>query len=162
MPERNKLLLSKAEMTLKELSEISKDYQEFNRSLFQAKKLFRELHLTYTSDFTKDYATFLKFKNSYTRTAKSKSKDLVYLSKASFSLAEEIKLYTFMKDELEIKTAQLKKEIKSLKSAFDQSKVKKFNNRLTELYLSSGLNIKHLKEDLQDNDFSLEFDPFRL
>lgn len=64
--------------------------------------------------------------------------------------------------ELEIKTAQLKKEIKSLKSAFDQSKVKKFNNRLTELYLSSGLNIKHLKEDLQDNDFSLEFDPFRL
>lgn len=232
------------------------------------------MHLTYTSDFTKDYATFLKFKNSYTRTAKSKSKDLVYLSKASFSLAEEIKLYTFMKDqsanmvnrkerisrllsiissivnahpqytvytqaitsiieeieeekvilsltdytkavkdieqekqkldsqiellrsqateltyevamkkvgllehiftilsreintdrlhELEIKTAQLKKEIKSLKSAFDQSKVKKFNNRLTELYLSSGLNIKHLKEDLQDNDFSLEFDPFRL
>lgn len=262
------------ELAEKELSEISKDYQEFNRSLFQAKKLFRELHLTYTSDFTKDYATFLKFKNSYTRTAKSKSKDLVYLSKASFSLAEEIKLYTFMKDqsanmvnrkerisrllsiissivnahpqytvytqaitsiieeieeekvilsltdytkavkdieqekqkldsqiellrsqateltyevamkkvgllehiftilsreintdrlhELEIKTAQLKKEIKSLKSAFDQSKVKKFNNRLTELYLSSGLNIKHLKEDLQDNDFSLEFDPFRL
>ena len=258
----------------KELSELSKDYQEFNRSLFQAKKLFKELHLTHTGDFTKDYATFLKFKNSYTRTAKSKSKDLVYLSKASFSLAEEIKLYTFMRDqsvnivnrkdrisrllsiitsivnvhpeyaeytkaiesiveeieaekvilsltdytkavkdieqekqkldsqiellrsqatemtyevavkkvgllehifailnrevntdrlhELEVKTAQLKKEIKNLKSAFDQSKVKKFNNRLTELYLSSGLNIKHLKEDLQDDNFSLEFDPFRL
>lgn len=64
--------------------------------------------------------------------------------------------------ELEVKTAQLKKEIKNLKSAFDQSKVKKFNNRLTELYLSSGLNIKHLKEDLQDDNFSLEFDPFRL
>lgn len=258
----------------KELSEISKDYQEFNRSLFQVKKLFKELHLTHTGDFTKDYATFLKFKNSYTRTAKSKSKDLVYLSKASFSLAEEIKLYTFMRDqsvnivnrkdrisrllsiitsivnvhpeyaeytkaiesiveeieaekvilsltdytkavkdieqekqkldsqiellrsqateltyevavkkvgllehiftilnrevntdrlhELEVKTDQLKKEIKNLKSAFDQSKVEKFNNRLTELYLSSGLNIKHLKEDLQDNNFSLEFDPFRL
>lgn len=40
--------------------------------------------------------------------------------------------------------------------------MKKFNNRLTELYLNSGLDIKHLKEDLQDNDFSLEFDPFRL
>lgn len=88
------------ELAEKELSEISKDYQEFNRSLFQAKKLFRELHLTYTSDFTKDYATFLKFKNSYTRTAKSKSKDLVYLSKASFSLAEEIKLcmFEYLKD----------------------------------------------------------------
>lgn len=45
----------------KELSEISKDYQEFNRSLFQVKKLFKELHLTHTGDFTKDYATFLKF-----------------------------------------------------------------------------------------------------
>lgn len=258
----------------KEFSEISKDYQEFSRSLFQAKKLFKELHLTYIGDFTKDYATFLKFKNSYTRTAKSKSKDLVFLSKASFSLSEEIKLYTFMKDqstnmidrkdrinrllsiitsivnahpeyadytqaiesiikeiedekvilsltdytkairdieqekqkldsqiellrsqateltyeaamkkvgllehiftilgrevntdrlhELEIKTAQLKKEIKILKSSFDQSKVKKFNDRLTELYLHSGLSIKHLQEDLRDDSFSLEFDPFRL
>lgn len=258
----------------KEFSEISKDYQEFSRSLFQAKKLFKELHLTYTGDFAKDYATFLKFKNSYTRTAKSKSKDLVFLSKASFSLSEEIKLYTFMKDqstnmvdrkdrinrllsiitsivnahpeyadytqaiesiieeiedekvilsltdytkaikdieqekqkldsqiellrsqateltyeaamkkvgllehiftilgrevntnrlhELEIKTAQLKKEIKILKSSFDQSKVKNFNDRLTDLYLSSGLSIKHLQEDLRDDNFSLEFDPFRL
>lgn len=262
------------ELAEKELSKISKDYQEFTRSLFQVKKLFKELHLAYTGEFTKDYATFLEFRNSYTRTAKSKSKDLVYLSKASFSLAEEIKLYTFMKDqssnmvdrkdrisrllsiltsivnaypeyaeytqaitsiikeiedekvilsltdytkaikdieqekqkldfqiellrsqateltyeaamkkvgllehiftilsreintdrlhELEVETNQLKKDIKNLKSNFDQSKVKKFNNRLTELYLSSELNIKHLKEDLQENKFSLEFDPFRL
>lgn len=64
--------------------------------------------------------------------------------------------------ELEIKTAQLKKEIKILKSSFDQSKVKKFNDRLTELYLHSGLSIKHLQEDLRDDSFSLEFDPFRL
>lgn len=258
----------------KELSEISKDYQEFTRSLSQAKKSFKDLHLTYTGDLQKDYDTFLKFKNSYVRTAKSKSKDLVFLSKASFSLAEEIKLYTFMKNqsvnmanrkerigrllsiitsvinnhpeyaeytqaitaiikeieeekvilsltdytkaikdieqekqkldsqiellhsqateltyevamkkvgllehifallshevntdrllELQAKTTQLKKEIKNLESSFDQSKIKKFNDRLTELYLSSGLNIKHLKEDLEDNDFSLEFDPFKL
>lgn len=64
--------------------------------------------------------------------------------------------------ELEIKTVQLKKEIKILKSFFNQSKVKNFNVRLTELYLSTGLSIKHLQEDLQDNSFSLEFDPFRL
>ena len=64
--------------------------------------------------------------------------------------------------ELEIKTVQLKKEIKILKSSFNQSKVKNFNVRLTELYLSTGLSIKHLQEDLQDNSFSLEFDPFRL
>ena len=40
--------------------------------------------------------------------------------------------------------------------------MKNFNVRLTELYLSTGLSIKHLQEDLQDNSFSLEFDPFRL
>lgn len=266
-----KIQLESAE---KELSEISKDYQEYSRSLFQAKKLFKELQLEYTGDFTKDNETFLRFKDSYTRTAKSKSRDLVYLSKASFSLAEEIKLYTFMKNqstnmidrkdrisrllsiitsivdahpeytdytqaiasivkeienekvilsltdytkaikdieqekqkldlqieslrshateltyevamkkvgllehiftilgrevntdrlhELEITTTQLKREIKNLKSAFDQSKISKFNNRLTELYLSSRLSIKHLREDLQDTEFSLEFDPFRL
>ena len=64
--------------------------------------------------------------------------------------------------ELEIKTVQLKKEIKILKSSFNQSKVKNFNVCLTELYLSTGLSIEHLQEDLQDNSFSLEFDPFRL
>lgn len=39
----------------REYSEISKDYQEFTRSLFQVKKLFKELQLTYTGDFKKDY-----------------------------------------------------------------------------------------------------------
>lgn len=83
----------------KELSDLAKDYQEYNRSIFQAKKLFGELHLSYTGVYSKDYKTFIDFKTSYTRAAKAKSKDLVYLTKASFSLAEEIKLYSFLKDQ---------------------------------------------------------------
>jgi len=262
------------EQTEKELSELSKDYQEYNRSIFQAKKLFKELQLPYSGDFVKDTKTFSDFKGSYTRTAKAKSKDLVYLSKASFSLAEEIKLYTFMKNQsvnmierkertkrllsilnsvvnespeyeeythsiaaiieeigdeniilsltdytkaikdieaekskldsqidqlrsqaseltyedamkkvgllehiftiickgfdaerfhhLESEATQLKGEIKTLKSAFNQSKIKKFNENLTSLYLNSGLDIKHLNEDIQENGFSLEFEPFKL
>ena len=262
------------EQAEKELSELAKDYQEYNRSIFQAKKLFNELHLTYTGDFVKDNKTFSDFKTSYIRTAKAKSKDLVYLTKASFSLAEEIKLYTFMRDQsinmvdrkertkrllaiissivqehpeykeytqsietivkeigdeniilsltdytkaikdiktekdkldsqieqlrnqasdltyeaamkkvgllehifsiisrefnvehfqnLENEAARLKSEIKFLKSSFNQDRIKKFNENLTNLYLKSGLDIKHLNEDLQDNEFSLEFDPFKL
>ena len=258
----------------KELSELEKDYQEYTRSVYQAKMLFKELQLSFTGDFSKDSETFSSFKSTYTRTAKSKSKDLVYLTKASFSLAEEIKLYTFMKNQsanmierkertkrllstlkavvsetpeydeytksiettieeigkeriilsltdyskaikdieaekekldnqieylrgqasdltyeeamkkvgllehifsiigkgfdadrfrqLEDQTTQLKRDIKSLKSSFSQSKIHKFNENLTEIYLKSGLDIKHLKEDLQDVGFSLEFDPFRL
>jgi len=262
------------EQAEKELSELAKDYQEYNRSIFQAKKLFNELHLTYTGDFVKDSKTFSDFKTSYIRTTKTKSKDLVYLTKASFSLAEEIKLYSFMRDQsinmvdrkertkrllsiissivqehpeykeytqsietivkeigdeniilsltdytkaikdieseknkldgqieqlrnqasdltyeaamkkvgllehifsiisrefdvehfqsLKTEATRLKSEIKILKSSFNQSKIKKFNENLTNLYLKSGLDIKHLNEDLQDNEFSLEFDPFKL
>lgn len=262
------------EQAEKELSELVKDYQEYNRSIFQAKKLFEDLQLPYTGDFVKDNKTFSDFKTAYIRVAKSNSKDLVYLTKASFSLAEEIKLYTFMKSQsinmidrkertkrllsilssvineypeyerytksietiikeigdeniilsltdytkaikdieiekrkidnqinqlrnqaseltyegamkkvgllehifliisrgfdvehfqhLESEAAQLKKEIKELKSSFNQDKIKKFNKNLTDLYLNSGLDIKHLSEDLQENEFSLEFDPFKL
>lgn len=258
----------------KELTELTKDYNEYTRSIFEAKKLFRELQLPYSGDFSKDHKTFLNFRDSYSRSAKSKSKDLVYLSKASFSLAEEIKLYTFMKNQsmnmvdrkdrierllsildsivgtnpeyaeytngivsliqeiedekvilsltdytkaikdieeeksklddqieqlrgqavgityevaikkiglleriftilgreidtdricdLEKESAQLKKDIKDLKSSFNQSNIKKFNEKLTALYLNSGLKVKHLKEDLEKENFALEFDPFKL
>lgn len=257
-----------------ELSELGKEYQEYVRSVYQVKKLFNELHLNYTGDFSKDKKTFDDFKIAFTRKAKSNSKDLVYLSKASFSLAEEIKLYSFMKDQsknmidrkerikrllgiidsvvgthpeyseytqaissvveeiesenvilaltdynkairnienekqkldqqieklrsqaseltyetamkkvgllehvfavlarevdpvrihgLEAESNQLKKEIKELKSNFNQSKIRKFNEELSTLYLKSGLKIKHLTEDTQDSNFALEFDPFRL
>lgn len=90
--EATQLVKDNAIREVRQLYLVDKHDQEFNRSLFQAKKLFRELHLTYTSDFTKDYATFLKFKNSYTRTAKSKSKDLV----SSLYLAVKLILTDFM------------------------------------------------------------------
>lgn len=80
----------------KHLDELSEDYQEYQRSMQQLKKLFDELQLIYTGDYKKDHTTYLEFRTSFTRKAKSQSKDLVYLSKASFSLAEEIKLYSFM------------------------------------------------------------------
>ena len=262
------------EQVLKELDELADEYQEYHRSVFRVKKLFQELNLHYTDDFKKDKATFDAFKQSYTRKARAASKDLVYLSKASFSLSEEIKLYTFMRDQsqnmadrkerikrllsilntvasespayveytqtittlvkeiedenvilsltdynksikgiqkekekldhqIEILRAQasqltyedamkkvgllehifhilsrefdvakhsrlqseetaLKQEIKVLRAAFDKSKITKFNQNLSERYLSSGLTVKHLNEDRNDKDFALSFDPFKL
>lgn len=258
----------------KELDELSKDYQEYQRSLQQLRRLFDELQLQYSGDYKKDHATYLEFRTNFTRKAKSQSKDLVYLSKASFSLAEEIKLYSFMhaqsqnmidrKDRIERllailnsiveqepdyeqytniisetineireenvilsltdyqkaireiqsekekidaqvrsvkgqaseisyedamkklgvlehvfavlskdidapkiqslqrETAQLKNEIKALKSAFNKKEIDAFNSHLTKLYLESGLNVKHLIEDTQDPGFALEFEPFKL
>ena len=258
----------------KELDELSKDYQEYESSLLKIKKLFGELQLKYTGNFKKDWETFINFRTSYIREEKTKSKDLVYLSRASFSLAEEIKLYSFMhsqsknmverkerikrllailnsiveenpeyleytdfilktvkeienekvilsltdyqkairgiKDEkekidrhlkllkgqaseiqyedaikkigliehlfsildrnvdnarlgfLRRETLKLKQEIKQLKSSFDKKEINAFNNRLTELYLKSNLEVKHLIEDCCDTEFTLEFEPFRL
>ncbi|AIQ46477.1 hypothetical protein R70723_11815 [Paenibacillus sp. FSL R7-0273] len=258
----------------KELDKLSKDYQEYQRSLQQLKKLFDELQLNHTGEYKKDHSTYLEFRTSFTRKAKSQSKDLVYLSKASFSLAEEIKLYSFMNaqsknmierkgrierllailtsiveeepeyeqytnnilntikeigqenvilsltdyqkaireikaekekidaqvriakgqaseisyedamkkigvlehvfavlskdidapkiEALQRETAQLKNEIKVLKSSFNKKEIDAFNSRLTKLYLESGLKVKHLNEDTQDPGFALEFEPFKL
>lgn len=262
------------EIKSKELESLSSNYSEYNRNRIQQEKLFKELQLDYTGKYSVDYKIFCDFRDSYVRRAKSNSKDLVYLSQASFSLAEEIKLYSFMKnqstnmidrkerikrllsilnsvvddvpdyadyvhfiketiekldednvilsltdynkvikkieqekkkldyqidilkassaelsyedamkkvgllehvfkvlqeevdivkyDSLFHEVEKLKKEIKDLKSAFNQKKIDEFNNRLSEVYLQSGLNIQHLQEDLHEDGFALEFDPFRL
>lgn len=258
----------------KELDKLSSSYQEYSRSKLQQKKIFKELQLEYTGKYAADYTTFCKFRNSYLRKAKSNSKDLVYLSQSSFSLAEEIKIYNFMKNQssnmvdrkervkrllsimsdivsddpdyeeytkfikdtietldeenvilsltdynkaikqiekekrkldnqieflkasseklsyedamkkvgllehifvilqeevdieryndLSQEVENLKKEIKELKSSFDQKKINDFNKRLTEVYLESGLEIQHLQDDIKEEGFALEFDPFRL
>lgn len=258
----------------KELERLSSNYQEYNRSKIRQEKIFGELHLNYTGKYNTDYETFCDFKKSYVRKVKSRSKDLVYLSQSSFSLAEEIKLFSFMKNQsnnmierkerikrllsilneivndepeysnyikfiketterldqeniilsltdynsaikriqkekekldyqidvlkasseelsyeeamkkvgllehifsvlqeeadlvkyqtLSAEIEKLKREIKELKSSFDQKKINVFNKRLTEVYLQSGLDIQHLKDDLLEEDFALEFDPFRL
>lgn len=268
--EKEILLESKS----KELEKMSANYQEYTRSQVQQEKLFRELHLNYTGKYKLDYKTFCDFRNSYVRKAKSTSKDLVYLTKASFSLAEEIKLYGFMKnqsvnmisrkerikrllsilnsivddnpdyyeyiqfikettekldeenvilsltdynkaikdiesekkkidcqidvlkassaeisyeeamkkvgllehifkvlqeevdvakyDSLSQEVEDLKKKIKELKSSYNQKKIDNFNKRLSEIYLQSDLEIQHIQDDVQEEGFALEFDPFRL
>ena len=70
----------------------------------------------------------------------------------------DIVKYGALRDEI----AQLKKEIKELKVSFDRKEIITFNNNITNLYLNSDLNIKHLDEDRQSTDFSLEFMPFKL
>lgn len=258
----------------KELEKLSLSYQEYSRSKVQQQKIFKELQLDYTGKYSTDYKTFCDFRSSYVRKAKANSKDLVYLSQSSFSLAEEMKIYNFMKNQssnmvdrkerikrllsimteivgdepdyeeytrfikdtietldeenvilsltdyskaikdiekekkkldyqIELLKASseklsyedamkkvgllehlfvvlqeevdfvkyhdlsqevegLKKEIKELKSSFNQKKINDFNKRLTEIYLESGLEIQHLQDDIREEGFALEFDPFRL
>ena len=101
-----------------ELEKISMDYQEYHRIRIQQQKIFKELQLPYTGKYSKDYKCFCDFKNTYTREAKQKEKDLVYLSQASFSLSEEIKLYQFMKNQ-SINMVERKERIKRLLTILD-------------------------------------------
>lgn len=256
------------------LKSLQLDYQDYTRMLTQQKNLFNDLQLRYTGNIQKDYETFSNFKDSFIRKKNNESKDIVYLSKASFALSEEIKLYSFMQNqsdkmkerkerskrllsmlmsivstnpeyseyidiieksiveidnenvilsltdyqkaiktvqaekkrvdehinrlkgeateltyeaavkkvgllehifsvltttvnveeisELETKSKSLRNEIKDLRNSFDKKAIDNFNKQLTELYLNNKLDIKHVIEDLKEEDFSLEFDPFRL
>lgn len=76
------------------------------------------------------------------------------------TLSENVDVVRY--DALVKEISSLKNEIKTLRNAFDQKKINKFNKRLTEVYLENKLDIKHLKEDLEEINFSIEFDPFRL
>ena len=82
-----------------EYSKLTKDYLEYSNAISKIKKLFNELQLPYKGSFDNDFTTFVNFKDGYIRESNKQSKDLIYLSKASYSLAEEIKMYTFMKDQ---------------------------------------------------------------
>lgn len=84
------------EKQLKELKKLESKFNLYHSSIEQIKKSFRDLQLRYVDNFEKDFKTFETFKNSFSRKSKSSSMDLVYLSKSSFALAEEIKLYSFM------------------------------------------------------------------
>jgi len=64
-------------------------------------------------------------------------------------------------NDLESKSQALKKEIKELRSSFDKKAIDTFNKELTSLYLGNKLDIKHIIEDANETNYSLEFDPFR-
>ncbi|MCD8220931.1 MAG: hypothetical protein LUD07_01835 [Clostridiales bacterium] len=99
----------------KELKNLTSLYQEYNSSRLQQINLFKELRLDYTGNYKKDYKSFCDFKNSYVRKIKEQSKDLVYLTKASFSLAEEIKLYNYMENQTK-NMSERKERVKRLLS----------------------------------------------
>ena len=258
----------------KELEKLNTTYNDYQNSVLTLKKLFNDLNLKYTGDYDKDYTTFIEYKGSFSRDVKNNKSDLVYLTQVSFSLSEQMKLYSFMNSQTEmtvkrkgkinrllsilksaidgndqysnytayiintindidneniilsltdykksikaiqdekdnidkqilaIKAAgselsyedamkkigllehifivlkdsvnislinnltdeikQLTEELKRLRTSFNHNKITAFNNQLTNLYIKSDLDIKHLQEDKKEIGFSLEFDPFKL
>lgn len=84
------------------LSDTRKQIEEYHYFESIIDKTFKKLHLEYSHDFEKDRQTLLNFSSSFKREKKSGGRqDLIYLSKASFALSDELKKHQFMKDQTE-------------------------------------------------------------
>ncbi len=83
----------------REYRKLNERLRSFNQSLSDVKKLFSELGLNYSGDISIDYKSFLEYKEQFSRKRAKSKGDLAYLVRASHSLAEEIKVYGYLKSQ---------------------------------------------------------------
>lgn len=79
-----------------QLSKLNSDFSVYMSYKNKMISIFKKLDLKYVDDVLEDKKTYLEFKNNFERKPKINSKDLVYLSKVSFDLSEEIKLCSYV------------------------------------------------------------------
>lgn len=100
-----------------QISELNSDYSVYTSYRNKLVSIFKKLDLIYVDDVLENKKTYLHFKNEFERKPKANSKDLVYLSKVSFGLAEEIKLYSYVNSQTNNSMTRNKK-IQNLLSVF--------------------------------------------
>ena len=74
-------------------------YQEYKKSTAIIQEMFLDLQIKYSKDLSKLNKEFNKFKANFYRQEPTESPDIIYAAKNSLSLAEEIKLYTFLRNQ---------------------------------------------------------------
>ena len=72
---------------------------QYNHSIGQINRLFNRLGLNYSDDMSENYKGFRAFQQNFSRQKASPKDDLVYLTRASLSLSEEIKLYSYLREQ---------------------------------------------------------------
>lgn len=72
---------------------------QYTHSVERVYKLFSDLGIKYSNDMSSNYKLFKAFQADFTRERDKPTGDLVYLTKASHSLSEELKLYYFLKEQ---------------------------------------------------------------
>lgn len=82
-----------------ELRLYNEKMNQYTHSVDKVKRLFTLLGLPYSNDMQDNQKSFEAFRDDFSRKATRPNDDLVYLTKASHSLAEEIKLYTYLKSQ---------------------------------------------------------------
>lgn len=82
-----------------ELRQYNDSINQYTHSVGSVNRLFTMLGLPYSDDMQENYRTFENYRDNFSRKAARPNDDLVYLTKASHSLAEELKLYTYLKNQ---------------------------------------------------------------
>lgn len=91
--------LEKLEVEYKKYSEKLRVYEQ---SVKDIERLFGELNLNYSGDISADYKAYQLYKGQFNRGSSKPKGDLAYLIRASHSLAEEIKVYGFLRNQSEV------------------------------------------------------------
>lgn len=82
-----------------ELRQYNDRMNQYTHSVGKVNRLFTMLGLSYFDDMPENYKTFEAFRDDFSRKTARPNDDLVYLTKASHSLAEELKVYTYLKNQ---------------------------------------------------------------
>ena len=84
------------EMEQRQLNDKSNQY---THSVGQINRLFSRIGLSYSEDMSDNYRVFKAFQRDFSRQKATPKDDLVYLTRASHSLSEEIKLYSYLREQ---------------------------------------------------------------
>ena len=111
-----------------ELNRYKERLTEYSRNIKQIELLFSKLGLSYSDIISEDYITFKNFKDSFSRKKGKPTGDLIYLTKASHSLSEELKLYSYINQQSKLSyerkrhTERLLSILKSIEAEDDRYK----------------------------------------
>lgn len=89
-----------------EYKKVSEKIRLYNQSMIDVQKLFSELGLNYSGDMSIDYKSFLDYKEQFSRESAKSKGDLAYLVRASHSLAEEIKVYGYLRSQSKVTSSR--------------------------------------------------------
>lgn len=102
-----------------ELRHYTDKMNQYNHSKNKIYTLFSNLGLYYSDDMHANYEVFKRFQDDFSRKNVRPAGDLVYLTKVSHSLSEELKLYSYLKEqsqEAETRKVRIERLLSTLNS----------------------------------------------
>lgn len=102
-----------------ELRRYADKMNQYSHSKERINKLFTELGLPYSDDMHENYGVFKSFQDNFSRKKVRPTNDLVYLTRVSHSLSEELKIYSYLmgqSQETETRKARTERLLSTLNS----------------------------------------------